>query len=494
MNVLRRRLTNNMEQFLGPDPAAIPDLFAAISERPGSNLERIATAVLRKFAPGVAKPILSDLEKGLDDSNATVRLWSTTLLRFLGPEAKPMQVRLEQLMDSPDHGVPEAAAVSLAAIGPESLPVLLAKMEADPKAAWYLAECIGGMRPSAELAVPKLVAVLEKGDPRAQRSVLVALTRFGPAAKGAVPALAKFLADQNNTGLNKETVDALVAIGPDAVSAMGEMLGQGADAAQNLAAKVLSLIGPTSKAAVPKIAAALAQENKQTLSSLLAALVKIGPDAIDAVPTLAKLMAAQPQNARYSEVVLAILRTESVPVPAEVQADLLANGTDDLRLKMAESLAKLGPAAKAVAPQVAQVRDQLDAELPKLAADRDAYKTSQELVFQNPTTGSERRITFQPNRPEDFISNSRLVTADEAATQEQMRSEGLVRPRSGRRTSGEMINQLPPLLRVIIISQRLQSYVLTSASGPTNPYVAKIESTKKMRDAVAKALAAIGGS
>jgi HEAT repeat protein len=90
-----------------------------------------------------------------------------------------------------------AATEALGEIGAEALPALvdLAKDKANGKKRRYAFEAIGYMEEQGKSALPVLTAALKETDPVVLRGAISALTRIGPDAKKAVPALVDALGD-----------------------------------------------------------------------------------------------------------------------------------------------------------------------------------------------------------------------------------------------------------------------------------------------------------
>ena len=78
-------MTSGIESFLGPDPAAVPDLFEALAEEQSPRLRWIADNVLKKFSDQT-KPYPEDVIAGLKNPNPRVVEWAKRLQRFSGPK------------------------------------------------------------------------------------------------------------------------------------------------------------------------------------------------------------------------------------------------------------------------------------------------------------------------------------------------------------------------------------------------------------------------
>jgi HEAT repeat protein len=254
-----------------------------------------------------------------------------------------------------------------------------------------LKEPVWGVRASAAVslaeyawtpAAPQVVAALAQALRDEHRVVRYtaarSLEKFGPAAQGAVPALAALLADRDErpiewpappeplTAEEKETTEqvlkmmsslracdaaaeALGAVGPGArpaVYALIEQLKDPKGAAPRTVVRALGGIGPGASAAVPVLVERLKDENLEYHAA--AALARMGE------PGAAALAAALKDKAhRYTAV--QELRRAGKPAAGPLIA-LLADADLDTRSAAAEALGGLGPRAAAAVPALKAMR------------------------------------------------------------------------------------------------------------------------------------------
>ena len=111
------KISKGINVFIGADPAAIPDLFEALKEDPKqSRLPRIAESALTKFNTDAEKPLISDLEDGLESGHPKVILWSIRLLAMHGPDASDYADAVEEFTKSEDSEIAAAASETLSRI------------------------------------------------------------------------------------------------------------------------------------------------------------------------------------------------------------------------------------------------------------------------------------------------------------------------------------------------------------------------------------------
>jgi hypothetical protein len=114
---LYMKISKGINTFLGPDPAAIPDLFQALQEDPErSQLPQLAEKVLDKFRRNNKKALVDDLEDGLESGHPKVILWSIRLLAMHGTAASGSADAVAEFSDSDDQEIVAAAGETLAKI------------------------------------------------------------------------------------------------------------------------------------------------------------------------------------------------------------------------------------------------------------------------------------------------------------------------------------------------------------------------------------------
>ena len=158
----------------------------------------------------------------------------------------------------------------------------------DEASSIFAANALGMIGPEAKEAAPalteKLFEALLNGNWRVGLAAAQALGRIGPDAKEAVPALLKALGNKYIrvgaafalTKINSSTAD-------QSISLIIEALNDESSFIRDTAAQALVEIGP---AAVSPLIAALKDENLRVRKAAAIALGHIGPDAREAVPAL----------------------------------------------------------------------------------------------------------------------------------------------------------------------------------------------------------------
>ena len=222
----------------------------------------------------------------------------------------------------------ESAACVLTAMGPRAkaaAPVLSKRLLAGLKDKdWGLSDALSAAlgkvdAKTAAAIVPHVVPMLEGDDRQAQRLAIVVLANIGPAAEGVVPALGKMVAGKAHEHLRRE------------------------------AARALDSIGPTAKAAVPELTAALKSGDATLVEIAAGALGAIGPAAAPAVPQLSPLL-KHGDAALRKTAALALGRIGSPSVPA-FKAVLKEKGKG-VDPAIVDAVGELGKAGSSVAPEL----------------------------------------------------------------------------------------------------------------------------------------------
>jgi HEAT repeat protein len=163
------------------------------------------------------------------------------------------------------------------------------------------------------------IAILRSNDSKTHANASLALSLFGPAARGVVPELIEAL-DDPRRDVQSGAAKVLTEIGPDAVAAAPALVRKlgirdsGLGIASSASA-ALSAIGP---AAVTSLIKGLERDNKVARCDAAQILERLGPLAKDAAPSLAKLVLAPDESeAGYMVGALAAIGAEAhTTIPA----------------------------------------------------------------------------------------------------------------------------------------------------------------------------------
>ncbi len=237
----------------------------------------------------------------------------------------------------------------------------------------------------AEDAVPldKLVAQLSASDVAARREAIYRISKFGPGAKDALPAVIAALGDSDKQVWSL-AIGTIADLGPAAAAAVPVLI-DGLDPRQTSgpryrkgsevpfrSAYALSRIGPS---AIPPLLETLKSNDPFARAAAARALGGMGPAAKNAIPPLIEnLRGDEPLERRETIDALGAIGRECVAPLAAA----LGSGEASVRAGAALSLAQIGAEAKSLAPKIADlaatehdpaVRGALFAAIPKLGVD-----------------------------------------------------------------------------------------------------------------------------
>lgn len=199
---------------LGGDPADVPALLKALSN-PEARLRADAADDLGLIGPA-AKAAVPALNAALKDKEPLVRISAAVaLVRVDRGQEKPAVTALIDETNAKEEGLRVAAVEALADVGPAARDAVptLAKLIKDPTGSVQWRAVEALGWTGSETAVPALLAALKENH---KDEAAQALMRLGPKAKAAVPELAKLVKDWAG---DRAPVEILVAIGPDAKEA-----------------------------------------------------------------------------------------------------------------------------------------------------------------------------------------------------------------------------------------------------------------------------------
>ncbi|HUQ69220.1 MAG TPA: HEAT repeat domain-containing protein, partial [Planctomycetaceae bacterium] len=216
---------------IGPaHPVAIPTLIAFAGDQSDPALRRAVIEALGLNGPAAASA-LPVLVRALDDADESLRREASTSLGKLGPQAEAAQFALlERLAFDDIPAVQDAAATALAAIGPTVGPQLVPLLDSDdadtrrrtvtifgtwrtnarpwqadiqvrwddanPAVRLAALETSWNIARRGDVVAPRIAAEIAGDDRQLRIAAVRLLTRLGPDAKPARPALQTLLKDE----------------------------------------------------------------------------------------------------------------------------------------------------------------------------------------------------------------------------------------------------------------------------------------------------------
>jgi len=264
---VRGMAAQGLAQFGPKAREAVHDLETAYKNDPHAAVKRLALTAVIKIEPEAAIP---RLVVALADKDGWVKIIAAHSLGNIGPKAKEAVPALEKMYKDDDQNIRGAALFSLAKIEPEpklAMPRLIAALaDKGEYVKQVAAEELAALGPKAGEAVADLEAVYRnEADPKVRRSVLNALVKIEPGPKLAVPRLLAALTDQDRM------------VRWNAASSLGGL-------------------GPKADAAVDGLITALGDFDPQVKRAAIRALEQIGPEAKKAIPALTLIITADPDD------------------------------------------------------------------------------------------------------------------------------------------------------------------------------------------------------
>jgi len=376
-NPATRRPTRSLYILVDLGPAAVPAVMRGLWSA-DEKVRRACLFVLEVMGAD-GRSAAASVERQLADSNDTVRVEAARTLGTIGAYASIPA--LKKLLPDPLAGVRYGAAQSLVRLGADAntlLPVFIADIQSDdPAARGRAIGLTGRLGPEAAPAVDALAAALPKADVQFTVAIADSLGSIGPAAKKAIPALMKKLADERGRAgsLALDVAAALWQIDrePGAVKLLREHVADARDPATAAAAlwrmdrseetiKALTellkaekpeiviiaagVLGERAKEAVPLLAKMLAHTDAKLRARSVVALVQLGPEGKGAMEALrGAVKDDNPLVAFWATV--AVARLDPQPDAVAAVAGYLDDRDPEIRRSAAEVLGRLGEAGKA---------------------------------------------------------------------------------------------------------------------------------------------------
>jgi HEAT repeat protein len=364
-----------------PASLLLPPLQQALKDKNPDN--RVAAAGVLGMMGPAAKNAVPALSLALKDDDLSVRSEAATALGEIGPTAKDAVPALLATATQKDFDFIEPIiAITLGKIGPAAVPALTTALEGKGVGLRRTAAtALGLIGPKAAAAAPALAAALADSEASVRQYAAQALGQIGPAAKGELPKLTPALKDRDGA-VRVGTALALWQIDrrTEGVAVLTEVLGGKSGYLRERAARALGEIGAEAKAALPALAAALADKEAGVRAAAAEALGRL-PTAKADIDRLAMLLDDAEVQVRLSAAqslwtLAPAVRGRALPVLSKE----LTHKSPAVRRRAAEILGGCGGDARAAVPalvealaeQIVEVRQAIAAALKKIDPDAAA--------------------------------------------------------------------------------------------------------------------------
>lgn len=288
--------------------------------------------------PTPAEETLPELLSGLQNSRSSVRVRSA---RELGKLRHPPREALSTLVattDDPEQAVREAAVQAVGAFGQQALPVLIQLLGHGCKyvrrnAVWAITK----LGPEATPALPALCNALKDVDPRTGGGAAQAIGAIGPAAADAIPALAETMRG-TNVVLCRLASKALSQIGPAALPTLVTHLKHYDPFVRGEAAVALGWMGRGAVAAVPSLVQLLTARATPAGPSRIS---KFGGSGAVTPVAIAQPEASAAEETTLIQVIQALGRIGGSADAEPLLLDLLTDKRESVRQAAADALRQI---------------------------------------------------------------------------------------------------------------------------------------------------------
>jgi HEAT repeat protein/Ca2+-binding EF-hand superfamily protein len=271
-------------------------------------------AIVTTPSASTSQPVtVTSLAKSLKEGRGPARKEALDELVRRGAEANGARDTLIALLDDPDGEFRNQVRDTLAKLGPplpDQLPLYATALRASPPAArLHAIRTIGvfGQQAKGELVLLRamtldddpivaesaekavatiqedwmksLLASLHDNAPNVRSKAVQQLAEMGPGAGPALPDLMEAMADKN-PAVRTAVLDALHAIGPEAVAVLGESLRDKNIDVRAGAIYALGRMGPDARPVLPDLVAGVSDANARIRDETLKALERIGDYAV----------------------------------------------------------------------------------------------------------------------------------------------------------------------------------------------------------------------
>jgi HEAT repeat protein len=327
----RQRAAETLGKLASKARSAAPALLAAVQEKEGGEVNEAAANALIQMGPAVV-PLLIQAMWGEDHKTRKVAIF---LLGKMDGNARPAIASLLEVLKDDD---------------------LLIRL--------FAVRALGDLR--ARSAIPALLSLLEKNDPRFRRHILAALMQINVEAETIVPILSTWLQAQDEDQ-RLDAANALAELGGEAAPAIGALidtLGDEKHAVGVAAARALGRIGPLAKDAVPVLTAALKEKKwADARVDVAEALWRIARHADVAAALKAELKEADPSRLQRVRMAALLWRIDKAPEAIAALSEVLREGTAEERGAAIAALTRIGPEAKAALPAAVALLKEKDFRL-----------------------------------------------------------------------------------------------------------------------------------
>lgn len=287
----------------------------------------------------------------IEEANDAVSQNVEDALYQIGPSNNPASQETLDLLKDPDILVRAYAAFTLGYYKPISrekeIALALADITKDsvPRVGYLAVKGLSRLGPLARPAVPALTAILRDKSSPLKRITVIALGSIGPSALSAVPELLEILYSTDDYATHLFVSKTLARIGPAILPLMESEF-------KAHPFQVLAVVENMAPEGLPLVLAALNTKDSAVRKEAMKVLERFGPAGKPAVPMLITTLQDRSATIRAStaDVLAAIGPSAKEAVPALTSA--LADRDKIVQCSAAQALGAIGPDAKSAAPKL----------------------------------------------------------------------------------------------------------------------------------------------
>ncbi|GEM_PF-1556379 len=271
-----------MERLADPDPWAVVGACHSLGEIKGEG-----------------KPALPRLVELLRHERKEVRMEAAVAIGKIGADAEATVLAVAGLLEDKESSVRFSAMTALLLLDKAARPAvprileLVGKDRQMRRGPWTW-EVLYRCRPLPASALPVLRKLLDDEEASTRSAVASQLGTMGAAAREAGAEMLARLAVEESPRVRASIVGALGQMDPANADTIARSLEDKAEEVRNAAAA--ALVGLKDRRMIPRLVAALADENANVRGKAVDDLERYGPEAAEAVATLEKVAANDPAN------------------------------------------------------------------------------------------------------------------------------------------------------------------------------------------------------
>jgi S1-C subfamily serine protease len=303
---------------------------------------REVRTLLKKYYNKIGEPYVPEPEPGGQATVAQI----TDLIKILTDENADLSKRVQAVKDLGDLG--EGARLAFSSL----FEALKDKNQLISRTAAAALEKVPPLKD--DLPMLRAACKNSREPAKVREEAAKALAQLGPDARSALPDLLAMLKDSNES-VRLAALAAVTAIGPQAqdVSALSEGLSSPSTAVRERTMQALARLGPDARDAVPALKTALKDREKAIKLQAAQTLEAVGPAAKDAIPALTEALKDADTEVGLASA-RALLKLGETKTAVAFLVDVLKNGNQEQQRASIQVISQAKAEARAAASELAR--------------------------------------------------------------------------------------------------------------------------------------------